>query len=96
MNRQETHHNQDQEDEKVLADGPSKKNLKKIISDVASGGLSTRDGIQELKNDILNGGVDVVLIWNVSRAFRSMIHFTRFYEFLNNHNVELISVSCET
>ena len=68
-------------------------NLKKIISDVASGGLSTRDGIQELKSDILNGGVDVVLIWNVSRAFRSMIHFTRFYEFLNKHNVELISVS---
>ena len=30
MNKQETQHNQDQEDEKVLADGPSKKNLKKI------------------------------------------------------------------
>jgi len=68
-------------------------NLIKTISDVASGGLETRDGIEELKTDIENGGVDCVLIWNVSRAFRSMIHFSKFYEYLNEYNVELISVS---
>ena len=68
-------------------------NLLKTISDVASGGLATRDGIEELKGDIENGGVDGVLIWNVSRAFRSMVHFSKFYEYLNKHNVELISVS---
>lgn len=68
-------------------------NLIKIIEDVASGGLNTREGIEELKQHITDGNVEVVLIWNVSRAFRSMIHFTKFYEFLKNHNVELISVS---
>ena len=68
-------------------------NLVKTITDVASGGLETRDGIEELKTHIENGDVDVVLIWNVSRAFRSMIAFTKFYEYLKNNNVELISVS---
>lgn len=68
-------------------------NLIKTITDVCSGGLETRDGIEELKTDIVNGKVDIVLVWNVSRAFRSMIHFTKFYEFLKDHKVELISVS---
>ena len=31
MNKQDTQHNEEQDSEKVLADGPSKKNLKKII-----------------------------------------------------------------
>ena len=67
--------------------------LIKTITDVCSGGLETRDGIEELQSHIENGEVDVVLIWNTSRAFRSMIHFSKFYEFLKEHNVELISVS---
>ena len=67
--------------------------LIKTITDICSGGLDTRDGIEELKSHIENGDVDVVLIWNVSRAFRSMIHFTKFYEYLKKNNVELISVS---
>ena len=65
----------------------------KTISDVASGGLETRDGLQQLEYEIENGNVDVVLIWNVSRVFRSMIYFAKFYEYLQNNNVELISVS---
>ena len=68
-------------------------NLIKTITDVCSGGLETRDGIEELKSHIENGDVDIVLIWNVSRAFRSLIHFTKFYEYLKKHDVELISVS---
>ena len=68
-------------------------NLIKTITDVCSGGLETRDGIEELKSHIENGEVDVVLIWNVSRAFRSMIHFTKFYEYLKKYKIELISVS---
>ena len=67
--------------------------LIKTITDVCSGGLETRDGIEELKTDIENGSVDIVLIWNVSRAFRSMIHFTKFYEYLKKYKVELVSVS---
>ena len=68
-------------------------NLVKNISDVASGGLETRQGIEELKSHIENNDVDIVLIWNVSRAFRSMIYFADFYKYLKNYNVELISVS---
>ena len=48
MNKQETQHNQDQEDEKVLADGPSKKNLKKIISEAKQRGYITQDQLEEL------------------------------------------------
>jgi len=65
----------------------------KTITDVASGGLETRDGVDLLKIMIERNEVDIVMIWNVSRAFRSMIYFTKFYEYLKNHNVELISVS---
>ena len=67
--------------------------LIKTITDICSGGLETRDGIEELKSHIENGDVDVVLVWNVSRAFRSMIHFTKFYEYLKKNKIELISVS---
>ena len=48
MNKQETQHNEDQENEKVLADGPSKKNLKKIISEAKQKGYITQDQLEEL------------------------------------------------
>ncbi len=48
MNKQETQHNEDQENEKVLADGPSKKNLKKIISEAKHKGYITQDQLEEL------------------------------------------------
>ena len=48
MNKQETQHNEDQENEKVLADGPSKKNLKKIISEAKQKGYITQDQFEEL------------------------------------------------
>ena len=68
--------------------------LNDVIVDVASGGLETRDGVEKLKEMIERKEVDKVLIYNVSRAFRSMVHFTTFYEYLKKNNVELISV-CE-
>ncbi len=68
-------------------------NLIKTITDVCSGSYETRDGIDELKSFIDDGKVDVVLIWNTSRAFRSMIAFSKFYEYLKKNEVELISVS---
>ena len=48
MNKQETPHNEDQEYEKVLADGPSKKNLKKIISEAKQKGYITQGQLEEL------------------------------------------------
>ena len=43
MNKQDTQHNEEQDSEKVLADGPSKKNLKKIISEAKQKGYITQD-----------------------------------------------------
>ena len=48
MNKQETQNNDDQENEKVLADGPSKNNLKKIISEAKQKGYITQDQLEEL------------------------------------------------
>ena len=48
MNKQETQNNDDQESEKVLADGPSKNNLKKIISEAKQKGYITQDQLEEL------------------------------------------------
>ena len=67
--------------------------LVSTISDTCSGGFETRDGIEEVKSLILEGKVDVVLIMKVDRCFRSMLGFAKFYKFLEEHKVELISVS---
>ena len=67
--------------------------LFKIVSDVCSGSFETREGIDEVKQMILDGEVERVVIWNTSRCFRSMLGFSRFYNFLKKHKVELVSVS---
>jgi len=64
-----------------------------IFVDECSGALAERDGITKLKHLIDDGKVERVLIWNTSRAFRSMIYFARFYEMLKKNDVELVSVS---
>ena len=48
MNKQEKQHNEDQEEEKVLADGPSKKNLKKVVTEAKLRGYITQDQLEEL------------------------------------------------
>lgn len=64
-----------------------------IFVDEVSGGLADREGITKLKSLIKEGKVERVLIWNTSRAFRSMIYFARFYEMLKENDIELVSVS---
>ena len=48
MNKQDAQHDEEQDNEKVLADGPSKKNLKKIISEAKQKGYITQDQLEEL------------------------------------------------
>tara|TARA_Y100001980_G_C14491644_1_gene268652 strand:+ start:195 stop:998 length:804 start_codon:yes stop_codon:yes gene_type:complete len=67
--------------------------LSKIVSEVCSGSLQTRDSIEEVKELVKNNEIEVVVIWKSDRCFRSMLAFSKFYEFLKNHNVELRSVS---
>ena len=64
-----------------------------ILSDVCSGSFETRDGIEEVKQMVIEGKVSRILIWNTSRCFRSMLNFSRFYEFLKKYKVELVSIS---
>tara|TARA_R110002074_G_scaffold324392_3_gene494801 strand:- start:907 stop:1680 length:774 start_codon:yes stop_codon:yes gene_type:complete len=71
----------------------SEMNLVKTIEEVGSGANGDRDGLNQIKSMVENNEVDVVLVWNVSRGFRSMVVFANFYDFLNKHDVELISVS---
>ena len=68
-------------------------NLIDIVSDVCSGSYDTRDGIDKVKLMIKNTDVNRILIWNTSRLFRSMSHFSNFYEYCKKYNVELISIS---
>tara|TARA_R100001082_G_scaffold110372_1_gene90135 strand:- start:993 stop:1784 length:792 start_codon:yes stop_codon:yes gene_type:complete len=68
-------------------------NLIDVVSDVCSGSYETRDGIDKVKSMIKNTDVNRILIWNTSRLFRSMSHFSNFYEFCKKHNVELVSIS---
>lgn len=68
-------------------------NMVHIFEDVASGGLETRDGIEKTKALILEGGIDIVLTYKTDRCFRSMLGFSKFYTFLKEHDVELISVA---
>ena len=44
--------------------------LVKVIQDVASGAIKNRDGIEEIKSEVRNGNVEVILIYNTSRCFR--------------------------
>jgi len=67
--------------------------INKIVGEVCSGSIETRDSIEEVKDLVRNNKVGVVVIWKSDRCFRSMLHFSRFYEFLKKHNVELRSVS---
>ena len=67
--------------------------LVKVIQDAMIGALENRDGIEVIKSEVRNGKVEVLFIYNTSRCLFSMFHFTKLYEYLNQHNVALISVS---
>ena len=66
--------------------------LSKVVGEVCSGSIETRDSIEEVKDLVKNNKVGVVVIWKSDRCFRSMLHFSRFYEFLKKHNVEPVYV----
>ena len=51
----------------------SEMNLVKTIEEVGSGANGDRDGLNQIKSMVENNEVDVVLEWNVSRGFRSLV-----------------------
>jgi len=64
-----------------------------VISDVCSGGLPTREGIEKVKKMVLDGKVEVVLTSKADRIFRSMLGFSKFFSFLKEYDIELVSCS---
>lgn len=53
--------------------------------------MSERPALSRLKKDILDGKVDVLLVWKIDRLFRKTSYLLEFIEFLKKHNVNFVS-----
>ena len=53
--------------------------------------VSERPALSRLKKDILDGKVDVLLVWKIDRLFRKTSYLLEFIEFLKKHNVNFVS-----
>ena len=67
--------------------------LKETFVDVISGESSNRDGIDKITELIKQGECKTIIVWNISRLFRSMVLFANFYQLCNDYDCEIISVS---
>ena len=67
--------------------------LKETFVDVISGASSNRDGIDKITDLIKQGDCKTIIVWNISRLFRSMVLFANFYQLCNDYDCEIISVS---
>lgn len=62
-----------------------------FIDEGFSGASETRPALTKLKEEILTGGIDTVLINSLDRLFRKTPDMVQFRDFLNEHKVNLIS-----
>ncbi|EKD44759.1 MAG: resolvase protein [uncultured bacterium (gcode 4)] len=64
-----------------------------FIDEGYSGASATekRPALAELKEEILMGGIDTVLITSLDRLFRKTPDMFQFRDFLNEHKVNLVS-----
>ena len=62
-----------------------------FIDEGFSGASETRPALTKLKEEILTGGIDTVLINSLDRLFRKIPDMVQFRDFLNEHKVNLIS-----
>lgn len=53
--------------------------------------VSERPALSRLKKDILDGKIDVLLVWKIDRLFRKTTYLLDFIEFLKEHNVNFVS-----
>ena len=67
--------------------------LKETFVDVISGASSNRNGIDKITELIKSGDCKTIIVWNISRLFRSMVLFANFYQLCNDYDCEIISVS---
>ncbi len=67
--------------------------LKETFVDVISGASSNRNGIDKITELIKSGDCKTIIVWNISRLFRSMVLFANFYQLCKDYDCEIISVS---
>ena len=53
--------------------------------------VSERPALSRLKKDILDGKVDVLLVWKIDRLFRKTSYLLEFIEFLKQNNINFVS-----
>ena len=58
-----------------------------------SGGNTDRPALQQLIDDIEEGGIDVIVVYKVDRFARSIGDFARLMELLDQHGVTFVSVT---
>jgi site-specific DNA recombinase len=58
-----------------------------------SGGTVERPALKRLLADVEAGRIDTFVVYKLDRLSRSLVHFGRIHEFLEKHNVALVSVT---
>ena len=58
-----------------------------------SGGSMERPALQKLLADIVEGRIDVVVVYKVDRLTRSLADFAKLVELFNSHKVSFVSVT---
>lgn len=53
--------------------------------------VQDRPELTRLRNDIIDGKVDVLLVWKIDRLFRKTAYLLDFIEFLKTHNINFVS-----
>ena len=60
-----------------------------------SGGNMNRPALQQLREDIEAGKVDMIIVYKLDRLTRSLMDFSDLQEFFDAHNVSFVSVTQE-
>ncbi len=68
-------------------------NIKKVISDVDSGGKDDRVGFLELQNEIMKRSFDVLIVFETSRISRSTRTLLNFVFELTKQDIKFVSIS---
>ena len=66
--------------------------IDKVIEEVESGAKETREGLELLRSLVETGVVKRVIVLKLDRFSRDLFHGLRWLRYLNDNNVELISI----
>jgi len=64
-----------------------------ILEDVETGTNSDRAAYQDLRKRIAAGSVHQVIVWKMDRLGRDPVELIKFFQLLEDHNVEFISTT---